>query len=179
MFEQKDLDLLYLARAGDKIAFEKLFNRYHQKAFNVAYRTVGSIETAEDMVMDAFIKVYESEQKINIDFAPYFYRIVIINCINYIRKNKRVISLLDQDLLFAPDSSDPVNAVLSNESAKDAFKALSLLPENQKIAFVLIKYEGLSYKEVSLIMKISVKAIESLMSRAKQSLKDYYFKEAK
>ena len=174
MIERNDVELLEMARNGDLSAFELLFKKHHQTALNIAFRIVGSVEAAEDIVMEAFLKIYSSGHKIKTDFNAYFYRIVVNKSLNFTRRNKRISTEIDLDYLSS-DSENPLSEIINKDAAKEAFKALDSLPPAQKTAFILLKYEELSYKEAADIMNISVKALESLMSRAKEKLRKYYF----
>ncbi len=174
MQEKDDIELLCMTQSGDMKAFECLFKRYHQKALNISFRTVGSIELSEDIVMESFIKIHNSNVKIKSNFKSYFYKIVLNTSINYIKKNKRFINDIDLNMLSS-GKNNPMEEAMNKEEIKDAWLALNSLPLSQKTAFVLVKYEELTYKEASEIMGISVKALESLMARAKENLKKYYF----
>ena len=74
-------------------------------------------------------------------------------------------------IIEKPDFNHPGIALDNKERAAVLFKAIDRLPENQKIAFTLHKVEGLSYQEISDVMKTSVSSVESLMHRAKNNLK--------
>lgn len=168
-----DLTLLKYAQDGDSQAITELFEKYNKKAFNVAYRTIGRADLAEDITMEAFLKVIQMKSEIKGEFAPYFYRIVVNNAINYIRKNKKENISYDDFQYDIVASDDPYKETAEKEIIVKIKNALKLLPKNQRTAFILIKYEGFSYNEVSEIMKLSVKAIESLISRAKKNLIKY------
>ncbi|MBR4748282.1 MAG: RNA polymerase sigma factor [Abditibacteriota bacterium] len=176
MESKTDLELLGSFAAGDDAAFEELFRRYRQKAFNVAYRALGSREAAEDVVIETFVRLYGGDLRIRQDFSSYFYRMVVNNSLSYMRRQRSHAPLTDD---ISPDrqhSSDPMHMALKNEAEEEARRALDALPDSQKMAFILIKYEGLSYREASSIMKVSEKAVDSLMSRARAGLKKYFDK---
>jgi len=173
MQEKDDIELLYMSRGGNMKAFECLFNKYHKKAFNISFKTTGSTEMAEDIVMDAFLKIYTSHFRIKSGFSSYFYKIVINMSINHIKKSKKILTDIDFEL-FVSNLNEPSEEFFKKEHIKKAWKALNSIPISQKTAFILIKYEEMTYKETAEIMGISVKALESLMTRAKENLKKYY-----
>ncbi len=179
MKSRTDIELFQLTKAGRNDAFEELFHRYRQKAFNVAYRTTGVYEAAEDIVMESFIKLYQTDNRINTSFSSYFYRLVINTCYNYVRKQNRTTSIPDESIVRAPEESDPLQAALMTEAEENARKALDSLPVKLRCAFILTKYEGLSYRETSEIMHVSEKALGSMISRAREKLQKYYREEMK
>ena len=112
----------------------------------------------------------------------WMYKIAISKCLDFERKKKRkkrfgfVKSIFGENnelVVDTPDFEHPGIQLDQKENAKVLFKTLEQLPENQRIAFVLNKLDGLSYKEVADIMETTVSTIESLLHRAKKNLKKY------
>lgn len=135
---------------------------------------------ADDTVQDVFIKIYESIHKFREEssLSTWIYRIAVTKALDNLRKRKTRNTLSKWLPWWVPEenkASDvdfyhPGIALENKEKAAALFKAIGLLPERQKIAFTLIKVEKMSYNEAEEIMQQSVKAIESLVSRAKQNL---------
>ena len=174
MRNKTDLELVALLSTGKTDALQELFVRYQQKAFNIAYHTLGSAEAAEDVVMETFIKLSETKHKITTDFSSYFYRMIVNRCYNYARRENKVLHLLSEEQVCTADNSDPYVIAVEAEAEAEARKALDSLPINQRTAFTLVRLEGMSYRESARVMNISEKALESLMSRARENLKKYY-----
>jgi RNA polymerase sigma-70 factor (ECF subfamily) len=172
MKNKTDIELYKLTKTGDNAAFEELFRRYHQKGFNIAFRLLASPEAAEDAVMETFVRLYKADYNITVDFPAYFYRAVINQSYNHIRSKNKENRLFGEAAFSQKD--DPMNVTLEKLKEQQAEKALLSLPERQRAAFVLIAYEGLSYKDAANVMKISVKAIEALISRARENLKKVF-----
>jgi len=129
-----------------------------------------------------FVKAFESIQgfKGESKLSTWLYRITVTKCLDLIRSKKRkkrfafVQSLWghNDELVIDPaDFHHPGVAAEKRQQAAALFKAVESLPEQQKIAFVLTKLEGLGHKEVGDIMGTTVPAVESLLQRAKTNLK--------
>ena len=173
MNKDSDIKLLLKAQKGDRSAFQTLFDKYYQKAISVSFKILENMESAEDVVMDSFLDMYNLEITKDINFYSYFTRVIINNSLNVIKKNKHITGDILEDVLVSP-SSNPEEITEKEELVKDIFEKLKLLPDNQRIAFILVKYEGYSYTEVASIMKTTVKAVEGYMFRARKSLNDIF-----
>src|SRR5205085_5782755 len=112
--------------------------------------------------------------------SNWLYRITLSKALDHLRRKKRkkrfayIQSLFGaggETVIEKPDFNHPGVALDNKERAATLFNAIAQLPENQKIAFTLHKVEGLSYQEISDIMKTSISSVESLMHRAKNNLK--------
>jgi RNA polymerase sigma-70 factor (ECF subfamily) len=141
-----------------------------------------SAEDAEDVSQDVFVQVYESIHtfKGESKFSTWLYRITTSKALDHIRRKKRKKRFAFVQQLFGenneiiiqpPDFNHPGVVLDNKESAATLFRAIEKLPDNQKIAFVLNKVEGLNYQEISEIMKTTVSSVESLLHRAKTNLR--------
>ena len=150
--------------------------------YNTVLRILMNVEDAEDVAQEVFIQVYESVDGFKGDskISTWLYRIAITKSMDHIRRKKRkkrfafIESLFNQqdELIHDPGHFVHPGVQLENkEAAADLFKAISLLPDNQRTAFVLNKIEHQSYQEMAEIMGISVAAADSLLHRAKVNLR--------
>lgn len=139
---------------------------------------------AEDITQEVFVTVYKNilSFKERSSLSTWIYRITVNKCLDYLRAKTRqkrgglLTQLFNRDAEHIPETSDFVHpgVILENrEKAKYLFAAINTLPENQKTAFVLTHIEDLPQKEVAEIMDLSVKAVESLLQRAKANLRKY------
>ncbi len=169
-------------KQGDEAAFKAIVETWQSMVYNTALGIVQNAEDAEDIAQDVFVQVYQSISSFKGDskFSTWLYRIAITKSLDHERRKKRkkrfafVKSLFgdeSQVVIHPPDFHHPGVVLDKKEDAAALFKAISILPENQRIAFTLHKVEGLSYQEVSDIMKTTVSSVESLMHRAKTNLK--------
>lgn len=138
---------------------------------------------AEDLTQEVFVTVYKSILSFNekSSLSTWIYRIAVNKCLDHIRAKSRQkrSGLLTQ--LFYRETGEPITehsdfihpGILAEnrEKSKFLFKAINSLPENQKTVFVLTHIEDLPQKEVAEIMNTSLKAVESLLQRAKSNLR--------
>lgn len=172
-------------------AFQTIVKTWQNMVFNTVLGIVQNAEDAEDVSQEVFVQVYESIQSFKGEskFSTWLYRIAITKSMDHIRKKKRKKRFAFIQSLFGvnneiiqdpPDFHHPGISLDNKERAAVLFKAIDKLPQNQKIAFTLHKVEGLSYQEVSVVMKLSLSSVESLLHRAKSNLKknleNYYEK---
>ena len=148
--------------------------------YAAAYRMVMNKETAEDIVQDAFLKLWDKPKIWKSDkgakFTTWFYRIVMNISLDKLRKRSKMMNLEVVENIAAQELSQEQNIVL-NEEQKALDLALKSLPEKQLMALNLCFYEELSNKEAAKIMGVNVKALESLLMRAKAGIKNYLHRE--
>lgn len=155
---------------------------WQDMVYNTALGIVQNELDAEDISQEVFVKAYESisgfkgESKV----STWLYRITVTKSLDYLRSRKRKKRFGYVYSLFGPNNEMVINppefvhpGVVSEkkQAATELFKALNGLPEQQKIAFVLTRMEGLGHKEVAEVMQTTVPAIESLLQRAKSNLR--------
>lgn len=178
-------------KQGDESAFKTIVETWQDMVYNTALGIVQNAEDAEDITQEVFVQVHQSISSFKGDskFSTWLYRIAITKSLDHERRKKRkkrfafVKSLFGEDsevVINPPDFNHPGVVMDKKEDAAVLWKAIGQLPENQKIAFILHKVEGLSYQEVSDAMRSTVSSVESLMHRARNNLKktleDYYKK---
>ncbi|HEX6182009.1 MAG TPA: RNA polymerase sigma factor [Chitinophagaceae bacterium] len=184
-----DWILINRLKQGDQAAFKEIVETWQDMVYNTAIGIVQNSEDAEDVAQDVFVQVYQSIDgfKGNSKFSTWLYRITISKAMDHERRKKRkkrfalIKSIFGEDSevsVDVPDFNPPGVLFDRKEKAAVLFKEMAKLPENQRIAFVLNKVEGLSYQEISEIMDTTVPAVESLLHRAKSNLrkwlKDFY-----
>ena len=171
-----DEGLMSRVQNGDHGAFSVLVHRHTRLFYAAAYRMCSDQDDAEDIVQDAFLKLWKKpavwDASRGTKFTTWFYRVVTNQAIDYMRKKKP--SSGHADIIEAlPDGRAGQHEVFAQGQQQDILeRAIQDLPERQKIALNLCFYEGMSNKEAAGILDISVKALESLLMRAKSGLKD-------
>ncbi len=169
-----DAGLLKRIRNGDKSAFAVLVRRHTGRFYRVAYRFSGSRTEAEDIVQEAFIKLWEKPDMWKEDrktaFTTWFYRVVVNMCLDY-QKKKRPIFLEDETLI-ADDRNTSEETLLMDEKQFFLETQIKALPERQRTALNLCFYEELSNQEAADIMGVNLKALQSLLMRAKTTLRE-------
>lgn len=183
--------LIEQLKQGDEAAFKTIVTTWQDMVYNTALGILQNAQDAEDVAQEVFLQVYESINSFKGEskFSTWLYRITVTKSMDHIRRKKRkkrfagIQSLfgIDNDPIYdPPDFNHPGVSLDNKEKANILLKAVKGLPENQQIAFTLHKMEGLSYQEVSEIMKTTVSSVESLLHRAKNNLKkalEKYYKE--
>lgn len=171
-----DEELVRAVVSGDETAFEQLVRKYKNAVFNTIYRYIGYYDDVEDIAQEVFIKVWHKAGtfKGRSKFSTWLYRIVVNECLGYRRKHRQTPVSLDglADAGITPKSLTTDIHSDEKAQAKVVRKSIRELPQRQRLALVLSHYDGYSYKEIAEIMKVSVSSVESLIYRAKQSLKE-------
>lgn len=175
-----ELEIIEKLKLGNEDAFRQLVENYQKKVILTCFGFVHNQEDAEDIAQEVFIEVFRSIQNFRADakLSTWLYRIAVNRSLNHIRDNKRrkwfqsfddVVK--EKNLQLNHYASENPGTELENlQRANILHEAIGSLPENQKTAFTLNKYEDLSYKEIAEIMDISVASVESLIHRAKIGL---------
>ncbi len=178
-----DKKILSGLKKGDNDSFQLLVELYQDKVYNTCLGFVRNESDADDLTQEVFIEVF---LKINTfrgkaSFSTWLYRIAVNKSLEFIRKQKRkkrfgflrsLITYEDISYNNLKNYDHPGIQFEKKELATELFKALDKLPVNQKTAFTLHKIEGLSYEEISEVMEKSIPSVESLMHRAKVSLRE-------
>lgn len=166
---------------GDATAFKELVDSYQVKVVNTCYGFLHNYEDAQDLAQEVFIEIHRSIKKFRNEskLSTWIYRISVNKSLNFIRDNKKRKWFQSLDILFDSDFrtnnqnvdyKSPQKILESNEKSEIINKAINSLPEKQKTAFVLHRFEDLSYKEISEVMKTSLSSVESILFRAKKNL---------
>ena len=165
--------LLISIAKGDKIAFQKLYDLFSDKVYNTAISYVQNKQDAEEVTQDVFTRIfrYASSFKGNASVSTWVYKITVNTALNHIKRKKRF-SFMSLSPTEKSDFEHPGVILEQKENAKSLFKVIDTLPDNQKTAFILSFIEDLPRQEVADIMEISLKAVESLLQRAKKNLRE-------
>jgi RNA polymerase sigma-70 factor, ECF subfamily len=178
-----DKDLVEAARRGDRDAFRTLFERYHRRAYGLAFGVVRHQDDALDIVQDAFIKAHKHLDKFEgtSSFYTWLYRIVMNLAIDHLRKHRRIrpVELDEQHLedAAADDAllpkllgGNPGRALLDKEIRGRIDAALGELSENHRAVLVMRELEGLSYEEMAQAMGCSKGTIMSRLFHARKNM---------
>lgn len=174
-----DKELVIKIKNGDQNAFKQLFEEYQHLVFNISYRMSGNQEEAEDATQDVFIKIYHAIGKFRGEakLSSWIYRIAVNTCLKRERR-KKLENWVSLEFLFqekktlqpvSPEKT-PDQQIEMAEKERIVQKAIQSLPDRQKAALILQRYENLSYKEIATAMEISLSAVESLLHRGKENL---------
>jgi RNA polymerase sigma-70 factor, ECF subfamily len=167
-----DHQLMSNLAQGQLWALDCLIRRYQQKVFALAYRILGNWHSAEDVAQETFIRLYNAAPRYKPDakLITFLYPIVLNLCRDIQRKAGRI-TQSEVPLDTISDSDSPESMAIKDENATAVTRAVASLPQRQKTALLLHRFDGLSYSEVARIMNISQSAAESLLVRAYASLR--------
>lgn len=164
--------LIERARSGDDDAFGQLVHLHQDRVYRTAVRLVGP-EDAKDVTQEVFLKAYGELKKFHAKSAlsTWLYRMTVNLALNYLRGMRRE---RDRRARYGPGVSPPPpspdRGLLDQELTDAVWAAIDSLPERQRTAVVLHRFEGLSAAETTQVMGLSLGAVESLLHRAKQAL---------
>jgi RNA polymerase sigma-70 factor (ECF subfamily) len=167
--------------AGDRAAFEELVSRYHRVVFSIAYRMTGSRFEAEDVSQDVFLRVYRAMDRYDpsLPFGPWIRRIAANATWNRLRSRgvaRRLEGAADTAdetaERVADPSPGPQERLEESERSRRLTRALSALPENQRLAFTLKYVEGLTVEEVAAAMDAPRNSVKTWLLRARERLRE-------
>lgn len=159
---------------GSQKAFVDMYQMYSTNVYNTAISYAKNEADAEEITQDVFLKIHKNAKsfKGNSSLSTWIYRITINTALNHVKKQKRL--TLFKNNLAETETTDfehPGVILENKEKSKTLFKAIDCLPESQKTAFILSYIEGLPRQEVADVMENSLKAVESLLQRAKKNMR--------
>lgn len=178
-------ELISGLKSKSEKAFREIYDLLGKKIYNTCLNYLQNESDAEDCTQEIFVEVFRSAENFKEDSAlsTWIYRIAINKCIDQIRSSKRKKRFAFLTALFNPNTGEELHKISSydhpgiilekKEDADLLFKAIQLLPENQRAAFILTQIEDHSQKEAVAILNISEKALESLIQRAKANLRKH------
>jgi len=178
-----DAELMKAVAQKDRDAFREIMQRYQTRVYRLAYRFTGSRDSAAELVQDIFFKLYLAAPRYKPEarFFTWLYRIAANHCLNYKRELKT--SPLQQKIEtpepyrgLAADHESPgtqLDLLEGQERARAVRQALDRLPERQRMALMLLRFEDCSYREIAQTLECSVAAVESLIHRAMEALKNH------
>jgi RNA polymerase sigma factor (sigma-70 family) len=168
---------------GDQGSLEALYRQYSEVVYNTLISYTKNAEDAEELLQDVFISVFDTAHKFRFDssVSTWIYRVTVNKALDFLRKKNAAKRKSTFSSLYRKDSAElqydqsdfdhPGVQMENIEDARYLFHAVSGLSDNQKTVFILTQIEKLPQQEVAEIMKITRKAVESLLQRAKANLK--------
>jgi len=163
-----ETDLIQACLDEDRMAQKELYDRYKKAMYTLAYRVTGDFESANDVLQDAFLKVFRGLPSFRGEstLGAWIKTIVIRTAYSKLRKNKMFFEDLDK---VHPDAFVDWGDFLQAEYLE---KAILSLPEGYRAVFVLVEVEGYSHKEVAEMLDISVGTSKSQLFYAKRKLRE-------
>jgi len=180
-----DAEIMLRVREGDDVGFNFLIEKYRKPIMNFMYRMVHNQAVAEELAQEVFLRVYRSRQTYRAEakFTTWLYRIATNLGVNHARdtKHERAAQTIyldqpDPETGTTPDVADmhpgAEEEMVKDERMKAIRKHVMALPERQRTAVLMHKYQGLDYKEIGAVLRLSESATKSLLFRAYQTLRE-------
>ena len=180
-----DAALMLRFRGGDEDAFTEIVRRYQGRVVSLAYRYLGSAADAEDVAQEVFLRIHRAREtyEATAKFSTWTHRITVNASLNLLRRRRvrrhlnQAVPAQGEDGAESPDFEDhgasrPHDEVEKDELAAVLRGAVDALPERQRTAILLNKYQGLSYEETAEAMELSLPAVKSLLTRARVNIKE-------
>jgi RNA polymerase sigma-70 factor (ECF subfamily) len=182
-----DVRLMLEDRDDSAAAFEELVLRYQSRLIRVLHHLVGNRDMADDLAQEVFLRVYRSRKKyvVSAKFATWLFTIANHVASNALRNRtrRREVNLRSHDsgqmgaqpldsLVQASTGAMPTRRLDKAEMREIVHIALESLSERQRLAVLLNKFEGMSYAEIAETMEMSPQAVKSLLSRARENLRE-------
>jgi RNA polymerase sigma-70 factor (ECF subfamily) len=180
-----DAAIMLRAAAGDESAFNYLAERYHRPIIHFLFRMVRNQAIAEELAQEVFLRVYRSRTSYRAEarFTTWLYRIAANLAVNHARDSRReravrtvYLDAPDEETGATPDVADEgpsaEQSLLREERMKAIRTHVMALPERQRMAVVMHKYQGMEYRQIGEVLKLSESATKSLLFRAYQTLRE-------
>ncbi len=183
--ESSDAAIMLRVAAGDESGFNYLVGKYHRAMINFLFRMVRNQAIAEELAQEVFLRVYRSRESYRAEakFTTWLYRIATNLAVNHARdtRHERSASTIyldspDEETGSTPDVADDEPSVeqrlMRNERMAAIRAQVMSLPERQRMAVLMHKYQGMDYRQIGEVLKLSESATKSLLFRAYQTLRD-------
>jgi RNA polymerase sigma-70 factor (ECF subfamily) len=181
----EDAEIMLKLSAGDMAAFDFLLAKYRRPIIHFMYRMVHNEAVAEELAQEVFLRVYRSRETYRAEarFSTWLYRIATNLGVNHARdtRHERAASTIyldepDSESGSTPDVADMTPSAEANILRRERMAAIRehvmALPERQQMAVLMHKYEGMDYKQIGDVLKLSESATKSLLFRAYQTLRE-------
>jgi RNA polymerase sigma-70 factor (ECF subfamily) len=183
--ESSDAAIMLRVAAGDESSFNFLAEKYHRAMIHFLFRMVRNQAVAEELAQEVFLRVYRSRESYRAEakFTTWLYRIATNLAVNHARDTRHertaqtvYLDVPDEETGTTPDVADDEPSVeqrlLRDERMAAIRKHVMALPERQRMAVLMHKYQGMDYKQIGDVLKLSESATKSLLFRAYQTLRD-------
>ena len=180
-----DAAIMLRVAAGDESGFNYLVTKYHRPMVHFLYRMVRTQAVAEELAQEVFLRVYRSRESYRAEakFTTWLYRIATNLAVNHARDTRHeraaqnvYLDVPDEETGTTPEIADEElnveQRLLREERMAAIRKHVLALPERQRMAVLMHKYQGLDYRQIGEVLKLSESATKSLLFRAYQTLRD-------
>ncbi len=183
--QMDDAAIMLELRSGNMAGFDFLIQKYRKPIIHFMYRMVRNQAVAEELAQEVFLRVYRSRETYRAEarFSTWLYRIATNLGVNYARDNRHertastiYLDEVDSETGTTPDVADSTpgaeDGILRRERLNAIREHVMALPERQRMAVLMHKYEGMDYRQIGEVLKLSESATKSLLFRAYQTLRE-------
>jgi RNA polymerase sigma-70 factor (ECF subfamily) len=166
-------DVIEACQRGDDEAFRVLFETHKDRVYSIALRYSGNAAAAMDIAQDTFLKLLSSirQYRGEASFESWLYRLVVNSCLDYHRRRKRFLPLVDGVFdRFREPRESALHDLLREEQTERVQQIVAQLPEEQRIVVVLRYTDGLSYEEIADVLGCRRGTVASRLNRAHKAL---------
>ena len=180
-----DADVMLLVKTGDESAFAYLVQKYRRPMVGFLYRLCHNPAAAEELAQEVFLRVYRSRSnyEASAKFSTWIYRIATNLAVNFARDTRHErpevtvrLDEPDQETGTTPDLADDVLTVEEQMLKRERLAAIrskvNALPERQRMAVIMHKYQQMDYRQIADVLKLSESATKSLLFRAYETLRE-------
>ena len=159
-------------KSGDDLAFALLYNRHKNGIYAFCLKMLLDRDAALDVVQDTFVRVYENRSRLlsSSSFRSWLYTIARNQCLNRLRRSRRLVSLDGQEHRISPRSDTPASKLEKAERHRIVNRYLGSLSVSYREVIILREYHNLSYEEIAAIMRTTVSAVKSRLFKARRKL---------
>ena len=177
----RDVELMAMVRNGDIAAFESLVERHKRPVIGTVAKMLGNPSEAEDIAQQVFIRVWKSASRYEpqAKFTTWLFTITRNLVFNEVRRRQRkpTVSVDEREesthrTVEDVQGASPDEQMLQAELEDAVDRAIQSLPEKQRMAVILRRYEEMPYEEIAIVLSMSVPAVKSLLFRARTQLKE-------
>ena len=164
--DKEDQKLIEELISGKELAFDELFRKYYRRLVYFAMNVVKNKDSAEEVVQDLFVTLWEKKDKLQlkVSLKAYLYRAVYNNSVQYYKKQQRFVY---NDVALLEELSDDYTDILEQSELEERiYQTIEQLPEKCKEIFKLKRFDELKNREIAEKLKISIKTVETQMTRA-------------
>lgn len=178
--DKKERSIIQKCQQGDRKAYKHIFLEYKDTVYNVALGMLSNKEDAQDMTQEVFIRVFEKINQFNFksSFSTWLYRVTVNMCKNELRRRKKqkqdAEELKDYYEQIQPSMESPEEELMREERKVKLRQALTEIKEDYRTILVLREMEGMSYKELSEVLKCSVGRVKSRLNEARMELRNKF-----
>jgi RNA polymerase sigma-70 factor, ECF subfamily len=174
-----DTALMVAFQQGEEAAFEQILDKYHKAIVNFIYKIVNNRAEAEELAQDVFLRVYRARHNYEprARFSAWLYRIATNVGLKAAGRKRRSPFGFGADAITGKEEGrarepNAEQKLVESELGKVVRQIIRGLPRNEKIAIILRRYEGLSYKEIAEVMNCTEPAVKTYIHRGKLRLRD-------